>query len=171
MRPALIALVAVILCSNAANAGPPSASQSDVDPCIITCPSGDSVFTAIIRHIDRVPTEPDRDTEVDLCGCPNIHFAPTPAGAPYTVIGCVAHTLTDIQGIARFPLHAGGVCSGATIRVDCDGVPLRTLSAVASFDQDGDLAVTAADLAIIQSKVGTADRTADFDCDGVVTSN
>jgi len=42
---------------------------------------------------------------------------------------------------------------------------------VASFDQDGDLAVTEADLALVQAKVGTSDLTADFDCDSAVTSN
>lgn len=171
MRLALVAFAAIVMCSTPALAGPPSAVESDVDPCIITCPSGDSVFTAIIRHVDHTPTEEGRDTKVDLCGCPRVHFAPTGAGASYTLDGCIAHTLTDVQGIARFPLHAGGVCSGAVIWVSCDGVPLRNLGAVASFDQDGDLAVSAADLAIVQSKIGTADRTADFDCDGVVTSN
>jgi hypothetical protein len=171
MRSALVVFAATIMCSTPALAGPPSAAESDVDPCIITCPSGDSVFAAIIRHVDHTPTEEGRDTEVDLCGCPNVHFAPTGAGAPYTLDGCVAHTLTDVQGIARFPLHAGGVCSGAAIRVVCDGVLLRTLGAVASFDQDGDLAVSATDLAMINAKIGTSDRTADFDCDGVVTSN
>jgi hypothetical protein len=42
---------------------------------------------------------------------------------------------------------------------------------VASLDQDGDLVVSNADLAIIQSKLGTQDATADFDGDGVVTAS
>ena len=171
MRPALIALVTIVMASAPAAAGIPNAAQSDVDPCIIVCPAGDSVFTAIVRHIDRVPYHPDSDTWLDLCGCTGVHLAPVEAGDPYWMAGCVVHTLTDAQGIARFPLRAGGGCSGASIQVTCDGVPLRTLTAVASFDQDGDLSVTSSDLAIINSKIGTADRTADFDCDGLVTSN
>jgi hypothetical protein len=170
MRSALVAFAAIVMCSPPALAGPPSAAESDVDPCIITCPSGDSVFTAIIRHLDRSPIEDGRDTELDLCGCPNVLFAPATPGGPYTLDGCVAHTLTDLDGIARFPLHAGGVCSGAAIRLFCHGLLLRTLGAVASFDQDGDLAVSATDLAMINAKIGTSDRTADFDCDGVVTA-
>jgi hypothetical protein len=171
MRSALFALVTIVLCSAPALGGVPSATESDVDPCIITCPAGDSVFTAIIRHADRVPWDHVGDAELDLCGCPNLHFGPVAADGPYTFNGCTVHTMTDVDGNARFPLAAGGVCSGTSIPFYVEGLLIRTLSAVASFDQNGDLAVTAADLAIIQSKAGTADRTADFDCDGIVTSN
>ena len=46
---------------------------------------------------------------------------------------------------------------------------MKTWSAVASFDQNADLTVDTADLALIEAKRGTADRTADFDCDNAVT--
>src|SRR5258706_4191240 len=49
--------------------------------------------------------------------------------------------------------------------VEVWGIPLGYTHAV-SIDQNGDLVVDGADLAIVQSKVGTSDMTADFDGDG-----
>jgi hypothetical protein len=69
-----------------------------------------------------------------------------------------------------FPLAGGGVCPGDTIIVEVEGITLQWVTAVASFDQSGDLSVDQHDLAIVESKIGTADRTADFDGDGKVTS-
>jgi len=169
MRLMLIALVMIPGFSAPARAGPPDPALSDVDPCIITCPAGDSVFTAIVRYGNGAQYDPGGEAEVDLCGCPGVHFAPVAARAPYWLIGCTVWTLTDAQGIAHFPLAAGGGCSGASIRVIVDRVPIRVLSSVASFDQNADLVVDASDLALIEAKRGTADKTADFDCDGAVT--
>jgi hypothetical protein len=49
-------------------------------------------------------------------------------------------------------------------------VPIAYRYSWASPDQDGDLIVSASDMEAIRQKIGTADRTADFDGDGVVTS-
>jgi hypothetical protein len=68
MRPALVAFAAIAMYSPPSLAGPPNAALSDVDPCIFTCPSGNSAFTAIIREANGAPTEPDRDTELDRAG-------------------------------------------------------------------------------------------------------
>jgi hypothetical protein len=69
----------------------------------------------------------------------------------------------------EFPLKAGGVCTGSiVVSIFIPDNFVRT--AVASPDQNGDLFVDGDDLAIAQAKVGTSDRTADFNCDGVVTS-
>jgi hypothetical protein len=54
--------------------------------------------------------------------------------------------------------------------VEGDGVLLAYVKRVASFDQTGDLKVDAGDLALVQSKIGTPDPTADFDGDGEVTA-
>ena len=81
-------------------------------------------------------------------------------------------TLTGgYDGFAPIPLKSGGTCRGATITIYCDGAPMATRPGVATFDQNGDLAVTAADLSLIAGKIGTHDPSADFDCDGVVSDD
>ena len=77
--------------------------------------------------------------------------------------------LTDLNGVADFRLRAGGSCAGAAIRVFCDGILLATRTSVASPDQNGDLVVDEADLAILDTELGTNEPGADLDCDGVVT--
>lgn len=168
MRSLLIGLVTLLAGSPAALAGIPSAATSQVDPCIITCPAGDSMFVGIVRHADFVPYHEDAPFVLDLCGCPGVVLGPIPAGDDYSISGCVVQALTDFNGTARIPIAAGGICSGATLQVTCDNVPLATRTSVASFDQDGDLVVDAGDLALVDGKLGTSDPTADFDCDGVV---
>ena len=165
----VLALVSVLVCFLPARASLPSPSNSAVDPCIVACPAGDSVFAVIARDANNAPT-PGRDTAVDLCNCPGVSLAPVPDGGPYRISGCIVWTLTDLDGIARFPLEAGGACSGAAIRIYCMGMLMATRTSVASFDQDGDLVVDGADLALVDGKRGTSDPTADFDCDGMVTT-
>jgi len=168
MRRVVMILAGVCSIFASARAGVPSAIDSHVDPCIVTCPAGDSVFAAIVRELGGFPTNNIADMVLDLCGCPEVRLAPVAAGAPYRLVGCTARTLVDLEeGYARIPLAAGGVCSGASIRVTCE-VLLAIRTAVASFDQDGDLVVSSADLARVEGKLGTSDPTADFDCDGVV---
>ena len=168
MRAVLLVVAVALLCCTSARAGPPSAGTSQVDPCIVTCPAGDSVFAAIVNEGNGAPTEPDREAVLDLCGCPDVRLAPVAGGGTYWLVGCTARTLTGPLGEADFPLAAGGVCRDASINITCDGVHLAFRTAVASFDQDGDLVVGGADLARVDGKLGTSDPTADFDCDGVV---
>src|SRR5207244_5702708 len=71
---------------------------------------------------------------------------------------------------AAFPIRGGGTCSGGTVRVwTCEVIGLGTRT-VASTDQNADLVVDGTDEALVEAKVGTADASADFDCDGLVTS-
>ena len=72
------------------------------------------------------------------------------------------------NGVSLFPVAGGGTC-GESVRIDVGGIPFPS-RVVASLDQDGDLFVTDSDLQLIQAKLMTADPTADFDCDGVVTA-
>ena len=171
MRSAVVALASVLACSVPARAGPPSPAMSQLDPCIVTCPAGDSVFVAIVRDALGNPFHGGgEEAEVDLCGCPDVRLAPVAAGGSYWLAGCTVWTLTDMNGIAHIPVAAGGVCSGASIRIYCDQLLLAFRSSVASFDQDGDLVVGGTDLALVDAKRGASDPTADFDCDGAVTS-
>jgi hypothetical protein len=78
--------------------------------------------------------------------------------------------MPDADGIVEIPISGGGVCPGGTVRVYAEGVPLAFLGEPASFDQNGDLKVDAADVAIVNSKIGSQDPSADFDGDGTVTA-
>ncbi len=154
-----------------ASAGPPIPFNSYVAPRLVSCPAGDSTFVVIVRDIAGNPWLDACCVEVHLCGCGGYRLSQ--AGThPYTVdaSGCVAYAQQNLQGYALFPFAGGGLCPGDTVFVVADGIVLRQVLAVASFDQNGDLAVTQADVAIVQSKVGTADPSADFDGDGMVTA-
>jgi hypothetical protein len=170
LRSAVFALVSVIAWGVPAGAGPPSPATSQLDPCIVTCPAGDSLFVAIVREINGGPFHSGEEAKIDLCGCPDVRLAAAVGGDSYWLAGCTVLTLTDLDGIARFPLAAGGVCSNASVRIFCEGMPLATRHSVASFDQDGDMVVSGNDLALVDARLGTSDPTADFNCDGVVTS-
>ena len=138
-----------------------------LDPCIVTCPLGDSIFTVVV-HLSNGQPVVNGDVVLDFSPCPSFHLLEPNLPTQYQVGASWALKLTDIDGRADFPLFAGGVCA-STVKVYCAGMLLASRP-VASFDQNGDLGVTDLDLAIINGKIGTADRTADFDCDGSVTS-
>jgi hypothetical protein len=171
IAPSLIVL-AWFLAAGAPQAGAdvPSPPASYVAPHIVTCPAGDSVFLVIARHADGRPYE-FGETRIHLCVCPDVTLAPMGPGAPYQMFDpCTPSRYTDAEGASAFPLAAGGVCTDASIVVECDGVILATRAAVASFDQDGDEVVGFDDVQAVQAKVGTDDPTADFDGDGHVTT-
>jgi hypothetical protein len=77
---------------------------------------------------------------------------------------------SHVTGYARFPFAGGGLCPGDSILVEVSDLILGYVTRVASLDQNGDLRVDSTDVALVQSKVGTADPTADFDGDGQVTA-
>jgi hypothetical protein len=76
---------------------------------------------------------------------------------------------TNLLGVAELPIRLGGVCPDSLVAVYDEGVLLGRRSVV-SPDQNGDEIVDAADLALLQAKLGLADPTGDFDGDGIVTA-
>jgi hypothetical protein len=164
-------ILASIAHPGSAVSGPPYPGESIVGPCIAVCPAGDLVFRVTgMRNGGPVEGWP---IELDLCGCPSLRIAGAEGAVPYWFSGsgqCHIITLTSTpNGVAEFALRAGGVCSEAQITISATLV-LGTRTAVASPDQDGDLVVDAADLAIAEAKLGTNDLTMDLDCDGTVTN-
>jgi hypothetical protein len=157
-----------------ARAGVASPSDSYVAPRLVSCPAGDSSFVVIPRHISHTPWCSEGPIQVSLCSCTGYHLSAV-GDHPYRLdaSGCVAAIDTCSNGNGEyemlFPFAGGGLCPGDSIRVDADGVWLG-YTRVASFDQDGDLVVNHTDVALVQSKLGTADLGADFDGDGFVTS-
>lgn len=166
-----LGLIAAIPLAAPARAGVPHAPRTYVDRCIISCPAGDSIYTVTAHNWSTGLPLVGWDAILDFGFCPGVSLPPVPPEGPYTVLE-PAHAVlreTDSSGRADFPLASGGVCSGGPVRIWLGGILLRSLSAVASFDQNADLTVDTADLALIEAKRGTADRTADFDCDSAVT--
>lgn len=146
----------------------PSPANSTVPSCISVCPAGDRpAFTVIVRDFSGL-TLSNSAVYLDACGCANSHFCPLMPGDDYYVPGpmCQPAKITNALGRASFTPRLGGACSGP-FRVLADGVILKN-PVLASIDQNGDLMVTAADVAIHAAKIGTSDLTGDFDCNGVV---
>jgi hypothetical protein len=165
------AFVAALAYTGRPEADVPNPATSEADPCLIVCPAGDSLFRVIVRDNSFNPLA-GHTTEIDLCDCANVLVAP--GGTSYDLVdGCIVRCLTDRLGRADFYLLGGGICSGASIEVkaysNTTPLLLAIRSAMASPDQNGDLVVDTDDLAAVESKVGTSDPTADFDCDGSVT--
>ena len=152
-------------------ANSPNSSNNYLDKCFVTCPAGDSVFTVVVHDAFNAPV-PNSDVVIDFSPCGNVVLAEADPPGQYQLVpvDCVVRK-TNFLGRADFPLASGGTCALGPIKVYASGMLLGSRTHVASFDQDGDLRVTEADLAMIQAKIGTSDLTADFDCDSAVTSN
>src|SRR5262245_46872627 len=114
----------------------PSSQFSDVDSCLVVCPSGDVLFHAVIR--DQVGTPlPGSVVQLDLCGCPDVHLCPPLPGDPYTITGgCLISAVTNASGVVDIPIRGGGV-SGCSWTVRADGFLMLTGITVRSPDQDG----------------------------------
>src|SRR5262245_13307543 len=170
-RALILPLIATIAWAITARADQPAPPKVYVDPCIVTCPAGDSILTIVLRDQQDVPIA-NADLLLDPTLCPEVRFAAPVAGGYSFVNGCCASKFTNAFGRADFPLAAGGVCSGGPLKIYLFTIrlPQPQSSIIASFDQNGDLAVTQADLELVSGKIGTTDRTADFNCDSVVTS-
>ena len=154
----LLLLIVVVCCSQPALAAVPDPGHSAVDPCLVVCPAGDSFFHVIVRDIVGNPIA-GSTVIVDLCSCSSV--VPCPGE------GCAQIGHTDASGSVTFAIKAGGVCAAGAF-ITADGVALG-VRAVASPDQNGDLFVDAADVAVAVGKIGGADPTADLDCDHFVT--
>jgi len=175
MRPVPL-LRSLLLCAMltlpaVAASGVPSPSNSTVPFCLLGCPAGDMVITIVVRDLANNPVT-NSTVVLDFSACPAFTLCPVEPTDPY-IYDAPSRTVrafTDASGTVRFPLRAGGVCGTANgVRVFADGVFLagRTF---ASPDQNGDLFVNAVDQGIASAKLGFADPTADFDCDGGVTA-
>jgi len=160
-----------------AHAGAPSVPEySDVDSALVMCPGGDLPFHVVARIAPGVLAFRVTGVYIDITDCTGLRLS-----GEQTNVGCsvftaqsrvyVYQTVTLSLGDVMFWLRGGGCGTGMAIPVmdDAHGTVLRVRTTFLSPDQNGDLVVDPADLAIAEAKLGTADPTADFDYDGVVT--
>ena len=169
MRPWLLALALIAASSTVCAAGfsVPSPANSTVDPCLVVCPAGEIAFHVVVRDLNNLPLI-NSVVAIDFCGCPGVALCPASTTDPYLHLNaCQIAMVTDIQGRVDIGIRAGGGCSSLGARVFADGVLLAQRN-VASPDQDGNLMVLLPDLQLADSKRGSTDPTADFDCDGLV---
>ena len=149
-----------------ASAGVPDPRFSSVPSCWTLCPNGDLSVTVTIRDVSNAPQN-SALVWIDLCSCPSVHLCPASPQDGYTVNGCQVSKRTNASGQATFALRGGGGCLGPA-PVYADGILMATVTTIASADQDGDLDVDVMDHGLVHTKHGTADRTGDLTCDGVV---
>ena len=147
----------------------PNAALSTVTQPMVACPAGDIPFTTIMHNVADLPCS---YVWVSVSfECASIRFPPAMGDEGYEVSTDppVLGALGDLNGEKTFAIRAGGTCEASTVRIYGDGV-LVAVRALASPDQDGNFGVGVDDLVVAQSKLGTADPTADFDGDGTVTA-
>jgi hypothetical protein len=144
-----------------ASAGVPAPEPASVvDRCLNICPFGDITFTVVVRDIASNPVT-NSYVWIDVCPVPSVHPCFLTACTP------LAAGFTNAAGQVVLRPQAGGVSPAPFdqhARIFADGILLAT-RVVGGPDQDGDLVVTAADLAIGTAKLGTPDPTMDLDCD------
>jgi hypothetical protein len=178
IRPATTFSLALALSLTMVAASPaavPSPANSSTPACMVFCPMGDvfpasQPFTVVVRDLANVPVA-GSSVVIDLSGCPAAYICTPIPGDPYTT-NLLARTLsrvTDGSGTAVIPARVGGTAPAGCVKVYADGVLLKSY-ALASPDQNGN-GITSnlyepGDDPLFAAKMGTADPTADFDCDG-----
>jgi hypothetical protein len=161
------------LAGSTAEAGCPWSSTADAR--VVVCPAGDVPFRIDVLR-GPVP-QPGEWTGIGFPQCSSLRFAEPDGSESYQIFADgFRWQRADANGISIFRLRAGGTCTGdVSIDIGCDGSPVpggtpRLVRAGAtSPDQNGDLLVDHADLAMIEGKIGSADRTGDLDGNGAVT--
>ncbi len=148
--------------------GIPVPENSTVPPCLVACPGGDITYTVVVRDIASNPVV-GCDVRLSFGACPTFRMCPECCTG--LVIDWQNRNVTavsDVNGVAHFPLEMGGTCPGATVGAYACNVYLGSAQ-LASPDQDGNHGVDGVDATIVFSLLGTTNPGADFDCDGVVT--
>ena len=175
-RPALPALLAglafTVTPALSAPVAVPSPSNSTLPSCFVACPLGDIHIVATIRDLANVPAAGSM-VVLDFSGCAGANVCASSASDPY-VYDPVSRTIrmaANGAGNVDFPLRVGGGCGTGGVRMFADGV-LMSSYALVSPDQTGNGVVLCIvgdnDCAAFVAKLGTADPSADWDCDGDV---
>ena len=168
--PALLLAASLALPANAGVPAPPPIST--VPSCFATCPMGDMHIVVVVRDLASNPIA-NSTVVLDFSTCAGEFVCTNPPNDPYIYdpTSQTIRMLTDVNGRVDFPLRVGGGCGPGGVRIFADGVLMQSY-ALASPDQGGNglvhWAIGANDLAILESKMGSADLTGDFDCDGDV---
>lgn len=177
MRIPFLALLALLATSGVARAGADCvAAYSTVDSALVLCPAGDLPFHVEARIAPGILAFRVFDIYLDVTDAPGLRLLATQPDPYCAIVTWSGRTIAEQGcipfGSATYRLSGGGCGTGVSLPVgnSHDGVILATRVTFLSPDQNGDLVVDGEDLAILDSKLGTSDPTADFDFDGVVTA-
>jgi len=168
------ALWALAFVISGASANVPDTGRSTVPRCLNVCPAGDQGFTVTVRDANDLPLG-GVTVELFPGGCPGevaLLCADCSELSGYDPVRRSFVRVTNPSGQATFRLCGTVYCpAGGTnwVEVAGDGVVLGFATFLAT-DQDHDLDVDAADVALVSSALGSVNHPADQDCDHVVTA-
>ena len=176
MRRLAFTLLMCLATASLARAGAECvAAYSTVDTALALCPAGDMDFNVVARIGPGTAAFRVFYIFLDITDTPGLRLTAQQPGPGCTLTSWSGRDIAmqdcSPMGYATFRLSGGGCATGVSIPVgnSHDGVILATRTTFLSPDQDGNLVVDGADMAAIESKLGTHDPTADFDFDGTVT--
>jgi hypothetical protein len=149
----------------------PDPATSTVPPCLTICPSGDRVFSVVVRDIDQAPMSFATVT-IDLSNCADAVIALCEDCAQTNNYDPVTRRIVryaDVAGVATFQLCGSVYCPSSVnwALVSANGVGLR-ISSFVTTDLDGDLDVDGQDVVIVTSAQGGSLPPADQDCSGTI---
>jgi len=149
-----------------------SPAHSTLPKTVTACPAGDGFYT--VRTMSTpcppsvIPTAMAGVVVVLDFSCTPFEHCAVPGS--YPVFDDAASTVTGVtnaQPYVTFNLQMGGGTPDTCVEVYAFTSLVRYAHLV-SPDQNGDRKVNAADMAIVESKYGTTDLSADFDGNGLV---
>jgi hypothetical protein len=171
-----VSLGACCAIASRSGASLPCSCNSTFPPVINSCPSGDIAYVVSVRDAANGPVN-NSQVVLDFSSCPSIHLCPAGPSTKYVLLTPTSvAVISDNLGNGTFWLEAGGSCAaGVQITASEPGDPTRPVLltngidhlpvSFAGLDQNGDLAVTADDAAILAAKA-PSDPTADLNADG-----
>jgi hypothetical protein len=145
----------------------PSPVNSSVDVSIPTSPDGTLDFNVVVRDLANNVVI-NSIVQIVFTDCAGF-FLCTTCPDDYIVQPTSIAKITGVTGAAAFHVCAGGRCTTGQANVYADGVLLATRQ-FAPADQDGDLLVEPADVSAVQGLEGTTTASADLNHDGAVTA-
>ncbi len=149
----------------------PAPWNCTVPPRLVACPLGDAGYEVVVRDVGNWPVV-DVLVRLDFSKCSGAAFCPVQGDlTAWDPVARVASTWSNDQGVAAFHLKMGGICPDDSIEVLACSTVLGRSVGVASPDQDGNLVVNGADVAIVRGLLGTGSPQADFDGDGLVEAD
>jgi len=160
LQTALAALSIVLLLPGLALAATPDAGLSTVDPCLVTCPAGDTDFLVVVRDAGGAVIA-GSVVEVDFCNCAGPQLC-SPGGSGSCPDGTqdIAILATNSAGEALFHLAEGGDGNGALVDIRADGVLLAQRT-IKPMDTNGDFVADTSDFSY-------SNLSNDYNCDGAV---
>jgi len=151
----------------------PSPAYSTTPNTVIACPAGDGSYTVRVMSWP-CPPSPDptaiagTSVTLDFSCTAFEHCAVAETSPLYDDATSTVRGVTNAQGYMTFHLQMSGGTPDSCVQVSAGAGTLMGDAHLVSPDQNADRQVNATDMAIIESKYGTSDLSADFDGNGLV---